>query len=106
MNLENVRKELIEIENQLIALLEKRVNLGVQVAEAKYPNIKNLIKENNILELIEDKNVENSVLDRVRQKCDDPRLRLNMIRLYQDYLIPKNKEIQVQYLREKHFNNN
>ena len=104
MALNNVRNQLIEIEDQLLNLLERRINLGVEVAEAKYPKIKNLIQENNILELIEDKNVEEQVLERIRQKCHDPRLRLSMVRLYQDYLIPKNKEIQVEYLREIHFN--
>ena len=104
MALNNVRNQLIEIEEQLLHLIERRINLGVEVAEAKYPKIKNLIQENNILELIEDKNVEDQVLERIRQKCHDPRLRLSMVRLYQDYLIPKNKEIQVEYLREIHFN--
>jgi len=104
MSLIDVRKQLIEIEDQLITLLERRVNLGVQVAEAKYPNIKNLIQENNILDLIEDKNIENNVLNRIKDKCNDPRLRLSMIRLYQDYLIPKNKEIQVKYIRDIHYN--
>lgn len=106
MSLNDVRNQLIEIEDQLISLIDKRVKLGVQVAEAKYPDIKNLIQDNNIHELIENKNVEQKVIERIKQKCHDPRLRLNMIRLYQDYLIPRNKEIQVQYLREKHFNNN
>ena len=104
MDLNNVRNQLIEIEDQLIKLLEKRVNLGVQVAEAKYPKIKNLIQEDNILELIEDQNVEQKVLARIGNKCNDPRLKLNMIRLYQEYLIPKNKEIQVENIKRKHFN--
>ena len=104
MDLNNVRNQLIEIEDQLIKLLEKRVNLGVQVAEAKYPKIKNLIQEDNILELIEDQNVEQKVLDRIGNKCNDPRLKLNMIRLYQEYLIPKNKEIQVEYIKREHSN--
>lgn len=104
MDLNNVRNQLIEIEDQLIKLLEKRVNLGNQVAEAKYPKIKNLIQEDNILELIEDQNVEQKVLSRIGNKCEDPRLKLNMIRLYQEYLIPKNKEIQVEYIKRKHSN--
>tara|TARA_E500000178_G_C16472697_1_gene509460 strand:+ start:249 stop:563 length:315 start_codon:yes stop_codon:yes gene_type:complete len=104
MDLNNVRNQLIEIEDQLLKLLEKRVNLGVQVAEAKYPKIKNLIQEDNILELIEDQNVEQKVLARIGNKCNDPRLKLNMIRLYQEYLIPKNKEIQVENIKRKHFN--
>ena len=45
MALNNVRNQLIEIEDQLLNLLERRINLGVEVAEAKYPKIKNLIQE-------------------------------------------------------------
>jgi chorismate mutase len=104
MELNNVRNQLIEIEDQLIELLEKRVRFGQEVAKAKYEKIKNEINETNIMELIEDKNVEQLVIERISQKCHDPRLRLSMVRLYQDYLIPKNKEIQVEYLREIHFN--
>ena len=100
MELNNVRQELIQIEDQLLELLERRVNLGVKVAEAKYPKIKDLIQDNNILELIEDKNVEQKVLQRIGDKCHDPRLRLNMVRLYEEYLIPKNKEIQVDYIKK------
>jgi chorismate mutase len=99
MDLNDVRLELIDIENKLVDLLEKRVNLGVKVAEAKYPKIKNEVNQNNILELIEDKNIENKVLDRIKNKCEDPRLKSIMVKLYKDYLIPKNKEIQVEYIK-------
>lgn len=100
IGLENVRNELINIENELIELLEKRVRLGVSVAIFKYPNIKDKIDDDNILELIEDKNVEQKVIDRIRSKCSDPRLELNMVRLYQEYLIPRNKEIQIEYIKD------
>lgn len=99
IGLENVRNELANIENELIELLEKRVRLGMTVAIYKYPNIKDKINGDNILELIEDKNVEQKIIDRVRSKCEDPRLELNMVRLYQEYLIPKNKEIQIEYIK-------
>lgn len=101
MNLNEVRLQLIEIENELLELLEKRVNLGIKVAEAKYPNIKNKVNQNNILELIEDKNIENKVLDRIKNKCEDPRLKKNIVKLYEEYLIPKNKEIQIEYIKNR-----
>tara|TARA_A100001015_G_scaffold308043_1_gene404977 strand:- start:176 stop:502 length:327 start_codon:yes stop_codon:yes gene_type:complete len=101
MDLNNVRNELIKIEDELINLLEKRVNLGIKVAEAKYPEIKNKIQDNNIFELIERKDVEQKVIQRISEKCDDNRLRSNLIRLYKEYLIPKSKEIQEHHIKNK-----
>ena len=51
MELNNIRQELIQIEDQLLELFERRVNLGVKVAEAKYPKIKDLIQDNNIFRI-------------------------------------------------------
>ena len=103
MNLNEVRIQLIEIENNLLELFEKRNNLAIKVAESKYPNIKDKINEDNILELIENKIVEKKIFDRIKIKCKDQKLQEIVIKLYEEYLIPKNKEIQVEYIKNKHF---
>ena len=98
-NLKKIRIELETYEDIIINTIKKRINLGIEVAKEKYKIIdKNKINNDNILDLITNKDVENKIIDRLKIKCKDEQLEKIIIELYKSYIIPKTKEIQINYL--------
>jgi chorismate mutase len=97
--------------------ISKRIHYGKFVAESKFrnqpENLLTAIKKQDrhaILHAITDESVEKNVLDRVEEKTEtytneltkangEASLQPGIIRnIYQDFIIPLNKEVQVRYL--------
>ena len=104
-NLEKIRIELETYEDIIINTIKKRIHLGIEVAKEKSKIIdKNKIINNNILDLITNKDVENKIIDRLKIKCKDEQLERIIIELYKNYIIPKTKEVQIDYLNKNSLN--
>lgn len=104
-NLEKIRIELETYEDTIINTIKKRIHLGIEVAKEKSKIIdKNKFINNNILDLITNKDVENKIIDRLKIKCKDEQLERIIIELYKNYIIPKTKEVQIDYLNKNSLN--
>jgi chorismate mutase len=127
IKLTEVRDKLKSIENKFFDLIEERINLGIEVAEIKYPMIKELLdKENSnkevnmeessknsnkganmlkILTLITNSEVERKIIERVSEKANtlsnNNFLQKIMVNLYKDFLIPETKIKQIEYLSDR-----
>ena len=56
------------------------------------------------MDLITNKDVENKIIDRLKIKCKDEQLERIIIELYKNYIIPKTKEVQIDYLNKNSLN--
>jgi len=131
LKLTEVRDKLKSIEDKFFDLIEERINLGIEVAEIKYPMIKNLLDEENgnlenneeesrknsrknsnkevnmlkILTLITNSDVERKIIERVSEKAsklsNNNFLKKIMVNLYKDFLIPETKIKQIEYLSNR-----
>ena len=89
---------------ELILLIKDRILLGEDVIIAKYeaePNKFNTaIKEKNtdkIYMILENKEVEEKILNRILSKNISPKITTRVYSLYKDFIIPYTKKIQVVY---------
>lgn len=130
IKLTEVRDKLKSIENKFFDLIEERINLGIEVAEIKYPMIKELLNQENkmeensklenskqelnsnkevnmlkILTLITNSEVEQKIIERVSEKAyilsNNNFLQKTMVNLYKDFLIPETKIKQIEYLSDR-----
>ena len=106
-SLYNIRIQIASYEDKLLDLINERINLGIKVCQIKYNYLKHDLQidfTNNtcINDAITNKTIEEEIIERIKQKSNDPVLSKIMFELYRDYIIPKTKELQVKTLKEIH----
>jgi chorismate mutase len=100
-NLDDIRLKLQSYEDKIINLIQERIQLGELVAQSKFPKIKDKMNSENLMELITNSEVEEKIINRVKNKCNNEDFGNILSSLYKNYIIPKTKEIQIEYLNNK-----
>ena len=100
-DLEEIRIKLESYEDRIINLIQERIALGELVAKSKFPKIKDNMNSNNLMELITNSEVEEKIINRVKNKCNNEEFGNMLSELYKYYIIPKTKDIQIKYLNDR-----
>ena len=101
MELNNIRQKIEKYEDDIIKLINDRIQLGIDVANIKYDSIKYQINDEhtNILDLITNEEVENKIYSRLKNKTN-PKLSKYLIELYKHYIIPETKNVQINTIKK------
>ena len=104
--LEPIRKELEEFEDLLFELISERIQLGEEVAKVKleYYNQNHAydkLNQTELLKLITNQKVEDKIIKRINSKAPNHQLGHIMTNLYKNYIIPKTKMKQLEYINTK-----
>ena len=102
--LEPVRKELEEFEDLFYELISERIQLGEEVAKIKLEHYNqnhayDQINKPELLKLITNQKVEDKIIERIQKKAPNPKLGQIIAFLYKNYIIPKTKMKQFNYLQ-------
>lgn len=77
MNLNELRSQIDDLDEQIIALLTKRLQIAQKIGKIK--------KETSSTPLCDPKR-EAEILEKISQRVDNPKLKLNLIKIYQEIL--------------------
>ena len=97
----------ITIDTDIIDIILDRIFIGIDVIKAKMrmdsEKYMKLIRDkdvDNIYELLENKDVENKIIERLKNKKKrgyNDKIRDDIVSLYENYIIPATKKIQIIY---------
>ena len=104
-SLNNIRLQIASYEDKILALINERISLGIEVSKIKYEFFKNDLQvdfnnNDSLNNAITNEVIEEKIIERIKEKSNDKLLSKIMAQLYKDYIIPKTKELQLETLKE------